>query len=134
VSALHAPTYLRDFAAMFSTEEACRDYLFRVRWPNGFTCEKCGSRSWHYVDPRGVIECGRKHQTSVTAGTIMHKTRTPLTIWFHAAYLVSSLTPGITALQFQKQLGFTRYETAFQTLHKLRSALVAPERERLRPL
>ena len=64
----------------------------------------------------------------------MHRSKQPLTLWFYAAYLVSTLTPGVSALQFQKQFGIKRYETAFQMLHKLRAALVAPERERLRGL
>ena len=70
----------------------------------------------------------------MTAGTVMHRSKQPLTLWFYAAYLVSTLTPGVSALQFQKQFGIKRYETAFQMLHKLRAALVAPERERLRGL
>jgi transposase-like protein len=78
------------------------------------------------------MKCENDHITSVTAGTALHRSKVPLTTWFYAAYLVSTLTPGISALQFQKQLGLTRYETAFQLLHKLRSALVAPEREPLK--
>lgn len=74
--------------------------------------------------------CGK--QTSVTAGTVMHATRTPLTLWFWAAYLVATHTPGMSAVQLQRQLGITRYETAWLILHKLRRAMVAPERERLR--
>jgi hypothetical protein len=81
--------------------------------------------------PLGVqlTECRNGHQVSVTSGTGMHRSQLPLTLWFHAAYLVSTLTPGISALQLQKQLGISRYETAFQLLHKLPSALVAPDRE-----
>ena len=75
-------------------------------------------------------ECGL--QTSVTAGTVLHRTHTPLTDWFWAAYLVATLTPGISALQLQKQLGLKRYETAWTMLHKLRRAMVAPHRETLR--
>jgi len=72
------------------------------------------------------------HQTSVTAGTVMHKTRTPLSLWFWAAYLVATHTPGISAVQLQRQLGISRYETAWLMLQKLRRAMVAPEREPLR--
>ena len=81
---------------------------------------------------RGVWQCkdcGR--QTSVTAGTVMHGTRTPLTLWFWAAYLVSTHTPGMSAVQLQRQLGISRYETAWLILHKLRRAMIAPERGRL---
>ncbi len=68
----------------------------------------------------------------MTAGTVMHKTRTPLRLWFWAAYLVSTHTPGMSALQLQRQLGISRYETAWLILHKLRRAMVAPEREPLK--
>jgi transposase-like protein len=126
-----APTNLPAFQRMFGTEDACRDYLFRVRWPDGFACPKCGSRTAWPREDRDLMECNNGHMTSVTAGTVMHGTRTPLCTWFHAAYLVSSLTPGISALQFQRQLGIKRYETAYQMLHKLRSSMVAPDREKL---
>ena len=61
----------------------------------------------------------------------MHRTHTPLPVWFWAAYLVTSHTPGLSAVQFQRQLGIKRYETAFQILHKLRAAMVRPARERI---
>ena len=82
---------------------------------------------------RLVWQCKRcGMQTSVTAGTVMHKTRTPLVLWFWAAYLVATHTPGISAVQLQRQLGIPRYETAWLILHKLRRAMVNPEREPLR--
>jgi hypothetical protein len=84
------------------------------------------------VDPLYPMICERGHRVTVTSGTIMHRTKQPLTTWFYAAYLVATLTPGISALQLQKQLGFGRYETAFQLLHKLRSGLVDPCREPLK--
>ena len=71
--------------------------------------------------------CGR--QTSVTAGTVLHRTRLPLTVWFWAAYLVSTHTPGLS-VQLQRQLGLS-YESAWALLHKLRRAVVNPEREPL---
>lgn len=129
-----APITLLDFARRFSDERACAEYLTLLRWPEGFTCPKCGStKGWLRTD-RSAIACSGNHDTSLTAGTVMHKSKQPLTLWFYAAYLVSTLTPGISALQFQRQLGIGRYETAFQMLHKLRAALVAPARERLRGL
>lgn len=70
--------------------------------------------------------CG--HQTSVTAGTVMHATHTPLRTWFWAAYLVATHHPGISAKQLQRQLALSRYETAWLILHKLRRAMVAPAR------
>ena len=67
----------------------------------------------------------------MTAGTFMERSRTPLSIWFWAAYLVSSHTPGMSAVQFQRQVGLNRYETAFQILHKLRAGVVRPDRDRI---
>lgn len=84
---------------------------------------------------RKIIECSNpdcRYQCSLTAGTIMHRTKQSLHSWFWAAYLFTNLTPSISAKQFQGQLGIASYETAFCMLHKLRSALVAPGRDRLR--
>jgi transposase-like protein len=80
--------------------------------------------------PRRLLwQCSAcRYQVSVTAGTVLHKTRTPLHLWFWAAYLVTTATPGISALQLQRQLGLGRYETAWTMLHKLRRAMVNPER------
>lgn len=129
---LEKPNSLLDFVRMFNTDEACAEYLFRVRHTNGFVCPKCSSQKGWPIAGRGVIECNNGHQVSLKAGTVMHRSRQHLTTWFYAAYLMSTLTPGISALQFQKQLGIKRYETAFNMLHKLRSALVAPDREKLK--
>ena len=129
---LEKPSSLLDFVRMFTTDEACAEYLFRVRHTNGFVCPRCSSQKGWPIAGRGVIECSNGHQVSLKAGTVMHRSRQHLTTWFYAAYLMSTLTPGISALQFQKQLGIKRYETAFNMLHKLRSALVAPEREKLK--
>jgi len=125
------PRSLPEFQRLFGTDDACADYLHSIRWPEGFVCPRCGCRTGYALVGRGVTECRNGHQISLTAGTGMHRSKLPLTLWFHAAYLVSTLTPGISALQFQKQLGISRYETAFQLLHKLRAALVAPDREPL---
>ena len=131
---MEKPYTLLDFARMFATEQACADYLFKVRWPNGFACPKCGdTRYFPAGDKPGTVQCvSGDHRTSITAGTIMHGSRQPLTLWFHAAYLVATLTPGISALQFQRQLGIKRYETAYNLLHKLRAGLVDPDREKLK--
>lgn len=72
-----------------------------------------------------------RYQVSVTAGTVLHKTHTPLHLWFWAAYLMSTPTPGLSAVQLQRQLGIGRYETAWMMLHKLRRAMVNPERQQL---
>ncbi len=99
----------------------------------GFVCPECGGRDAGDETRRHLwicTACGR--QTSITAGTVMHKTRLPLRTWFWAAYLVSTFHPGISAKQLQRQLGLSRHETAWAMLHKLRAAMVAPERELLK--
>jgi transposase-like protein len=123
-----------DFQERFASEEACREYLFACRWPEGFRCRRCGSEEVGGMHRRRLVwQCkGCGQQTSVTAGTVMHKTRTPLRLWFWAAYLVATHHPGISAVQLQRQLGISRHETAWMMLHKLRRAMVAPEREPLK--
>jgi hypothetical protein len=121
------------FQERFATEEACREYLFACRWPNGFRCRRCAGREIGAMhERRRVWQCKRcGAQTSVTAGTVMHNTQTPLRLWFWAAYLVATHHPGISAVQLQRQLGIARHERAWMMLHKLRRAMVAPEREPL---
>ena len=113
----------------FCTEEACREYLFRLRWPAGFACAWCGnSRCWHGRD--GRVICTRcRRQTSVTAGTILQDTRSPLVVWFRAIWWVTSQKNGASALGLQRVLGLGSYETAWTWLHKLRRAMVRPGRE-----
>lgn len=126
------PRTLREFQRRFADEEACRLYLAASRWPEGFRCPRCGFEAGLELPGRLLWrcrECGR--DTSVTAGTMLHRTRLPLTQWFWAAYLVTTHTPGLSALQLQRQLGIDRYETAWTMLHKLRRAMVRPDRERL---
>lgn len=121
-----------DFQERFATEQACLEYLAASRWPDGFLCPACGGRRAWVLERRHLWECGEcGRQTSVTAGTVMHRTRTPLRLWFWAAYLVATHHPGISAKQLQRQLGLSRYETAWLILQKLRRAMVAPEREPL---
>jgi ISXO2-like transposase domain/Transposase zinc-ribbon domain len=133
-SPLEDPTNLLEFQRMFPDENACLHYLERMRWPNGFVCEKCSVLGEPFkiaVRPR-VLKCRSCfYETSVTTGTVMHRSKTSILVWFWAAYLVSTQTPGISAMELQKKLGIARYETAFQILHKLRSAMVRPNREKI---
>lgn len=126
------PGNLVEFGERFTTDAACRAYLERIRWPDGFRCPACGgSRAWP-AGRLGLWECaGCRHQTSVTAGTIFEGTRKPLRLWFLAMWLITSEKNGISALGLQRQLGFTRYETVWTWLHKLRRAMVRPGRDRL---
>ncbi|MEJ7714513.1 MAG: IS1595 family transposase [Thermoleophilaceae bacterium] len=128
------PLSILEFQERFATEEACREYLFASRWPEGFVCPACGSARAGEMHRKRLLwqckDCGQ--QTSATAGTVMHGTHTPLRTWFWAAYLVATHHPGISAKQLQRQLGLSRYETAWLILQKLRRAMVAPERGLLR--
>jgi hypothetical protein len=122
-----------EFQERFATEAACLEYLAASRWPAGFVCPTCGGVDAWVLERRHLWECGAcRLQTSVTAGTVMHGTRTPLRLWFWAAYLVATHHPGISAKQLQRQLGLSRSETAWLILQKLRRAMVAPERELLK--
>lgn len=128
------PRSLLEFQKHFPDEASCLRHLERIRWPEGFECPCCkkdGIPLRLQTRPR-VLECRScGHQVSLTAGTVMHRTRQPLPVWFWAAYLITSQTPGMSALQFQKQLGIKRYETAFLILHKLRAAMIRPQRDRI---
>lgn len=125
------PRNLSEFEAWFDTEQACREYLFQLRWPEGFRCPRCGGG--HFWPVRSVLmqcqECG--HQTSVTAGTIFQDTRKPLVDWFRAMYWLASQKNGASALGLQRVLGLGSYKTAWTWLHKLRRAMVRPGRDRL---
>jgi transposase-like protein len=130
-SAVEPPLSLLEFSRRFTSEEACQDYIFAVRYPEGFACPTCAVRRGWSLAGKRLIECPSGHKISLTAGTVMHGSKQELVTWFHAAYFVSTLTPGMSALQFQRQMGISRYETAFNMLHKLRAALVAPDRDPL---
>ena len=125
------PKTLMDLERRFATEEACRDYLLRLRWPSGFRCPACGhEKAWPRAD--GLFECGEcGHKTSVKAGTIFEGSRQPLVLWFRAIWWVTSQKNGVSALGLKRILGLGSYETAWTWLHKLRRAMVRPGRDRL---
>lgn len=124
------PRTLAELEERFSTEEACREYLYRLRCPNGFCCPRCQHRK---VWPNGTLyecaSCG--YQLSVTAGTIFHRSRLPLRTWFRAIWWVVSQKNGASALGLKRILGLGSYQTAWSCLHKLRRAMIRPGRERL---
>lgn len=125
------PRTLREFEARFSTDEACRAYLVQLRWPEGFRCPRCGgTTAWPVRDIlKQCAACGR--QTSVTAGTMLQDTRTPLTTWFRAIWWMTSQRTGVSAAGLKDVLGLGSYETAWTWLHKLRRAMVRPDRDQL---
>ena len=127
------PTSLPEFQRVFPDDAACSAYLEAMRWPEGFVCSACGAQGEPYrfgTRSSVVLRCRScRKNTSLTAGTVMEKTHTPLSVWFWGAYLMTTQTPGQSAVQFQRQLGLSRYETAFTILHKLRAGMVRPERD-----
>lgn len=120
-----------DFEHRFSDETSCRDYLTSLRWPDGPVCPDCGQREGLMIR-RGLWRCNAcRHEASVTAGTIFQDSKLPLTIWFRAMWQVTSQKHGMSALGVQRVLGLGSYKTAWSLLHKLRRAMVRPDRERL---
>lgn len=120
-----------EFEARFASEEACREYLFHLRWPQGFVCPRCGGLGG-WLTKRGLVmctECG--YQASLTAGTIFEGSRKPLHTWFRAAWAVTTDKGGVSALGMQRVLGLGSYQTAWTWLHKLRRAMVRPDQDRL---
>jgi transposase-like protein len=122
---------LTEFEVRFSSEEACRDYLCQLRWPNGFQCPRCGhQKAW----PLGAVlyQCARcDYQVSVIAGTIFQATHKPLTLWFRTIWWVTAQKNGASALGLKSILGLGSYRTAWAWLHKIRRAMVTPGRDRL---
>ena len=127
------PRSLIEFQKRFPDEAACAAYLREARWPEGFVCPSCGGvRGWALSGKAWTHECAACHrQTSVTAGTVLHGSKLPLTVWFWAAYLMATHSNGISALQVQQQLGLGSYRTAWMLCAKLRRAMVAPGRDPL---
>ena len=131
VGGVDYPRTFQELQAWFPDDHACLQYLARLRWPDGFVCPSCSStQAWQTAKGRWMCAaCGG--QTSVTAGTIFHRIRTPLSTWFAAIWFITSQKNGMSALGLQRVLGFGSYETAWAWLHKLRRAMVRPERDLL---
>jgi transposase-like protein len=126
------PKNLIEFSRRFPTEEACEAYLAELRWPNGFVCPRCGHDKAWALPARRLRQCAKcNYQASTTAGTILHRTRTDLGLWFMAAFLMITDKRGLSALSLQRQIGVKRYETAWMMLHKLRRAMVNANRTQL---
>ena len=125
------PGSWHEFQVWFPDDDACRRYLEWLRWPDGFICPACGhNKAWRGSDHLWKCrECSRR--TSVTAGTILDKTRTPLRTWFAAAWYITNQKLGVSALGLQRVLGFGSQQTAWTMLHKFRKAMVRPDRTKL---
>lgn len=120
-----------EFDKRFNSEEACREYLFAQRWPNGFRCPSC-AHGHGWTNKRNLVECSNcNHQTSLIAGTIMQGSRKPLLMWFRAMWWVCTQKTGISAAGLKRILGLKSTQTAWAWLHKLRRAMIRAGRERL---
>jgi hypothetical protein len=124
------PRSILEFQQQFPDEAACADWLVAARWPDGFRCPACGhDHAWELDTKAWTYECSKCHrQTSVTAGTVMHGSKLPLTVWFWAAYLMATHSNGISARQMWRQLGLGSYKSAWLLCAKLRRAMVNPAR------
>src|SRR3954453_17006759 len=127
------PGSLPEFEAQFPDDAACARWLFEKRWPDGFRCPGCGhAKGWELGRGTLLVEGARCHrQTSVTAGTVLHRSHLPPKLWFLAAWLVATHKNGMSARQLRLQLGLGSYKSAWLLLRKLRAAMVAPAREPL---
>jgi transposase-like protein len=128
---VHYPRSVGEFQSWFGTDEDCLDYLAWLRWPDGFVCPRCGSPGgWATAD--GRYKCGAcGARASVTAGTLFDRRRTPLTVWFTACWMFATAKDGVSAQSLQRALEIGSYQTAWAMLHRLRSVLVRPGRDRL---
>ncbi len=121
-----------EFDKRFGTEEGCREYLLRLKWPTGFKCPRCGKRKYWFISGRHLFQCTScNYQSSLTAGTVMEGTKKPLVLWFKAMYLMVGTKIGVSARELQRQLGLGSYQTAWTWLQKLRRVIGVREK---RPL
>lgn len=126
------PANMIEWTDMFSTEEACLEYLSVLGWPDGYICIRCGENSaWEMKS--GLYRCQScQYESSVISGTLFQDTHKPLRLWFEAIWYVVNQKNGVSALGLQKALGLGSYHTAWEWLHKLRRAMVRPSRDRLK--
>ena len=114
---------LMEFSKRFQDEEACRRHLFQRRWPNGFACPRCGGVEYYLISTRNLYECRYcRHQSSLTAGTVMEKTRTPLRVWFFLIFLMANQRTGLSVLGAARMLGIP-YDRAWRICHKIRASM-----------
>lgn len=132
VAGIDYPRTFPEFEALFPTEAHCWDYVFQLRWPEGFVCPQCRVREDPWITARGYMHCKRcQGETSVTAQTLFERTRRPLRDWFLAIWFVTNQKQGSSALGLQEALGLGSYQTAWTWLHKLRRAMAPPGRQGL---
>lgn len=129
------PDNLIEFQQRFPDEQACRDYLENLKWPNGFRCGKCGHNHGYILKTRQLIECAKcGRQESLTSGTVMHGSNLSLLLWFWAIFLMMSSKGGISAKEMQRKLGLKSYRAGWTMLHKLRRLISQEDKDKLRGL
>src|SRR5690625_1243822 len=132
VAGWHYPGRVAEFRSWFSSDEACRAYVDWLRWPEGFICPHCQSRS-AIINEVGAYRCrGCWRRVTVTSGTIFDKTRVPLSTWFEAIWLFTSSKAGVSAMTLHRVLPINSYQTAWTMLAKIRSALAQANLEPLK--
>lgn len=126
------PKTLGDFRQTFASDDSCFQYLIQSRWPEGFSCPRCQASTYWFRPGRKLLVCQScRKETSPLAGTLLHRSHVPIQEWFWAAYLVATFTPGISALQLQRQLGVGSYRTAWFMLNRLRKGMLNDSRTSL---
>src|ERR1700733_1488407 len=121
---------LMEMLHQFNSEDKCREYIEKLRWPDGAVCPSCQSTKIYRLENRPLLLCAScKYQFSVTVGTIFHDTHLPLENWFVATFLLCEAKKGMSACQIQRTLGIRTYKTAWYLCHRIRKAMqeVAPE-------
>lgn len=132
VAGVDYPSTFAVFETWFPDEPACRAFLVRLRWPDGFLCPRCGQKRTPWTTARGYLHCPAcQGEVAPMAGTLFERAHTPLRLWFLAIWFVTSQKHGASALGLQRVLGLGSYRTAWTWLHKLRRAMVRPGRDRL---
>jgi len=129
------PMNILEFHRQFPDERACQEYLFKARWSKGFVCPKCGNSQYSFHSRRSLYQCkGCGYQASLTAGTVFHKTRTPLQKWFGAIFFMSIQKVGISALALKRILAIDTYRTIWTICHKIRKAMSAEDQHPTMPI
>ena len=126
------PQSIIAFMDTFNTDEKCLNYIASLKWSKGWRCSHCGYNEYNYIKTRGLLQCKNcNYQESFIANTIMRNTRKPLRYWFWAIYMVATQKTGLSAMELYRQLGLRSYQTAWAWLHKIRMAMVNPDRTKL---
>lgn len=125
------PHTIMDFEKDFSTEEDCEEYLYSIRWKNGFDCPYCHNTAcWKMTD--GNYRCTKcRKKTSIISGTLFQDSKKSILLWFRAMWLLTNQKQGLNAVSLKNTLGFGNYESAWLWMHKLRTAMVRKDRDKL---